>query len=79
MAKKKITTDDVNALLVALNHSIKHTGRYLCAQGRNGYIGIDIYKGDASEGNAGMCLDTLVTGTARECIKAAEAYAAKPH
>lgn len=75
----RLKTAEVNQHLVAINHAIRHTGRYLCAQGRNGYIGIDIYRGDPANGNAGDCLDNLVCGTFKECIRAADLYADKPH
>lgn len=75
----KVKPDELDSLLVAINHSIRHTGRYLIAQARGGYMGVDIYKGDASNGLNGVCVDTLATGTCSECLKAAEAYAKNPY
>jgi hypothetical protein len=76
---KKTTPAELDGVLVGINNAIRHTGRYLMAQGRNGKMAVDIYKGEASEGFNGVCVDCLAVGTADECSKAANAYADNPH
>ncbi|MNC49442.1 hypothetical protein D3C76_165400 [compost metagenome] len=76
---KKVKPEELDGILATLNHSIRHTGRYLMAQGRNGHMAVDIYRGEASEGFNGVAVDVLAVGTTAECLKAAEAYAKNPH
>lgn len=62
--------------LKEINQQLKGTGYYLAAQGRNGYTGLDEYKGDPSEGDSGKCIRNLQCGTPKECFEAARQYEA---
>lgn len=70
----RYTRKDLYAELHEVNKNLAGSGYYLAAQSRNGYTGIDEYRGDASEGHAGKCVRNLKCGTPRECIQAAYDY-----
>lgn len=70
----RYTRKDLYAELNEVNKTLAGSGYYLAAQSRNGYTGIDEYRGDASEGHAGKCVRNLKCGTPRECIQAAYDY-----
>lgn len=70
----RYTRKDLYAELHEVNKKLDGSGYYLAAQSRNGYTGLDEYRGDSSEGNAGKCVRNLKCGTPRECIQAAYDY-----
>ena len=70
----RYTRKDLYAELHEVNKKLDGSGYSLAAQSRNGYTGLDEYRGDSSEGNAGKCVRNLKCGTPRECIQAAYDY-----
>lgn len=69
---RKMLTEELNQI----NASLAGTGYYLAAQGRNGYTGLDEYRGDPSEGTAGHCMRNIECGTPKDCAIAARFYEA---
>jgi hypothetical protein len=74
---KRYTRAMLDEALVKINEEISSTGFYLCAQSRNGYTGLDEYKGSSVDGNAGRCIRNIECGTPRQCIEAANVYVQK--
>jgi hypothetical protein len=72
----RYTRQDLYAELKEINKSLVGTGYYLAANSRNGYTGVDEYRGDASEGTAGKCVRNIQCGSPRACRDAAYEYAA---
>lgn len=70
----RYTRKMLDAELKEINKALAGSGRYLAAQGRNGYTGVDEYEGDPSEGTGGRCIRNIECGTPRKCIEAAYNY-----
>lgn len=73
-AKKRYTKNDLIADLKEINAELKHTGYYLVAESRNGYTGLDLFRGDPATGKHGTCVRNIECGSPRECLEAAGDY-----
>ncbi len=79
MKSKRYTRSDLHEDIKAINETLAGSGYYIFAQGRNGYTGLDEYKGDPNQRDSGKCIRNLQCGTPRECLQAALSYEPPVH
>lgn len=66
----QFTRGNLDSALATINVTVSRLGTdyYLAAQGRNGYVAVDLCT------HAGGCQRALATGTARDCLNGANAW-----
>ncbi len=67
---RKMLDSDIESI----NESLVGTGSYVLAQGRNGYTGLDEYKGDYKNRDSGCCIRNLACGTPKKCLEVAVSF-----
>lgn len=73
----RYTRKALDSDLEKVNQKLAPTGYFLAPEGRNGYVGLDLYKGDYTSPGSASCQRTIKCGSARQCIDAAYEFVAK--